>query len=488
MEKITAKIQIFFYICLLLFFRTNSVSSQEFDGYDTSSDTAVSEFIFHITVEDDISNDIPEIEPMFGREYEVIDMYDRYESTKFQFGILPIGDRTRIGEVDVPDEIFDVFGKDAPGRRSRAGRKGSSFTKEDLKVSLETSFYFHHKNSYMKSNFKIADSKFKNSLRLDYNTDGYCIVDSFEYEIDSRFSVFNHLWSFADSQRLLFDDAFGLRYSHNWVQYSYSAYGGYDVYNGSPLAGTGFFVKFTNFDMGGYVGYRKKQFNLGSKFNYTYEFVNLNGYFDFLTNFTNRVVFQPDFSAEFSIFPVSFGFFKLSDTYDTRLFNEVSEKIKVINYNNQKIKSVAGGKLFADLSPIGLSVLTSFYSADKDFLSVDESLAWINPIFYGDLGLTVDNDKFRLYFGNNINVKFDPNVSFGTTVGVYDISVKYILMGFFADFEVENNCADYRLAVRTEILSDFACNLTFFIKTFNEFYLNRLSIDFYIQAGFRSIL
>jgi len=170
------------------------------------------------------------------------------------------------------------------------------------------------------------------------------------------------------------------------------------------------------------------------------------------------------------------------------LFNEVFERIKVINYNREKIKSVAGGKLYADLSKVGLEVLTTFYSTDKDFLMIDESLIWTSPIFYGNLGVTVDNNRFKLFFGNNINIEFVPNISFGTTVGVQDIIVKYILMGFFVDFEVENNCTDYRLAVRTEILSDFAQNLTFFIKTFNEFYLNKLSIDFYIQAGFKTIL
>ena len=446
------------------------------------------DYTFYLRFDDDESDDVPVLPDYWDRPFETVDAVQRYEESEFKFDLVSLGgSRGRTG-ADTPDALIDVFDilhrSDHPRHGSvSSGKRGSDSA--DLHCRLNSDFYFHNKERWYSGQWSVISEMFNNDFTLDINTEGYLAIDKFRLDISPSVSFFNSFWSYSDEKERTVADAAGVLWTHHDVRYTFSGYGGFDIIGMTPTAGTFYSVRFAGFDTGGYIGIREGQFDFGTKFAFAHQFFSIAADADFMTDFTSRWTFQPDLMLQFSFSPVTFLIFKQSDTFGSELFLQIADFINTYRYTKDT-SSVAGAYFFGDFGRITTECVASFYSLDEDFLSLDERLTFLNPNYFSECIVTSRFRRFSLHFAGYLDGDFTPNIALGTGVGVKEIKVWPVTLGFYADFFTENMFADYRITVRTEIATDISRHFSFYLKSYNEFYLNKPEIDFYIQAGFKS--
>ncbi len=477
MEKITARLlALSFGLILFLAFPLFAQDLPETD------------YTFYLRFEDDESNDVPSLPDYWDRPFEAVNVEQRYEETAFQFDLVSLGGRNGRTDADTPDALLDVF--ESFRRKNGIAKHGSSSNKDgtnssDLHCRLNSDFYFHNKVRHYSGQWTMLSELFSNDFTLDINTDGFLAIDKFRFDISETVRFFNTFWSYSDDIERTIADAAGILWTHNDIRYTFCGYGGFDIFGMTPTAGTFFSAKFFSFDTGGYIGMQDGKFNVGTKFAFSHQFVSIDAATDFMTDFTARWSLQPDLLVQFSFSSVTFSLFKQSKTFYSETFLQIADFINAYRYTKDT-NSVAGLYLFSDFGRITTECVAAFYSLNEDFLLLDERLTFLNPNFFSECIVTSRFRRFSLHFAGHLDGDFTPNVDIGTGVGVKDIKVFPVTLGFFCDFFTENMFADYRLTVRTEIATDISRHFSFYLKSYNEFYLNKLEIDFYIQAGFKS--
>lgn len=473
MKKQTDRLLFFLFIIYVIFIPL-SLTAQEVKQTD---------YAFYLRYDDDESNDVPELPDCWDKSFDAADAVQRYEDSAFRFSLVSLGGRADSGIPNALTDVFDSFRRSSPSVRKDCPYPDKG--RADLHCKLDSDFYFHNKERWYSGQFSVMSEMFNNGFTLDINTEGYLAVDKFRLDISSAMSFFNSFWSYSDETERTVADAAGILWTHHNARYTFCGYGGFDIFGMVPTAGTFYSVRFAGFDTGGYIGMREGQFNLGTKFGFSHQFVSIAAAADFMSDLASQWMFQPDMLLQFSFAPVTFSIFKLSDTFGSEFFLQTAAFINDFHYTKDT-SGVAGLYLLGDFGRIRTECLASFYSFDKDFLSLDQSLTFLTPRYFSECIVTSLFGRFSLHFAGYLDGDFSPNVDIGTGIGVYDIKVWPVRLGFFCDFLTQNMFADYRLIVRTEIAADISRYFSFYIKSYNEFYCTKPQFDFYIQAGFKS--